>query len=442
MAKLSYANQQFLLKPETTYGVEAGTAGADYRRMNAMRIDPQDTFEVDAFMASGQTAPSIGILNDEFAQGDIEGRADYNSILYPLASLFGAPSTVVTVAGQVFTHTFSYDAVSPFAPQSYSLNYGQRGAGNADRILGWIFNGLGLSGGRGGFDLSSSGFGRKMDEGVTLGVLGTNEVQTVTISGAPTGGTFTLTFGGQTTAAIAFDATAGAVQTALRALSSIGADNVTVGGGPGPGTPYVVTFVGQMGGQNVALMTSAHAFTGGTAPTIAVAETTAGVPVANGDVTPVPVSPLHGSIFLDSTAAALGTTRLLDIYSVDLSIGERLGRARPINALLTSDGVVEVADQEHTAELQFGVDPIERARYAKIRGGAKEFARVQFEGEQISGNPNTYRIRFDLCLLWTEAGASEDTDSVLTRSWTGRIARDSTWGYAARIEVVNALSAL
>lgn len=442
MTKLSYANQQFLLKPETAYGVEAGAAGTDFRRMNAMRIDPQDTFEVDAFLASGQTAPSMGILNDEFAEGDVEGRADYNSILYPLASLFGAPSTVVTVAGEVFTHTFAYDAVNPFAPQSYSLSHGQRGAGNADLILGWIFNGLGLSGGRGGFDLSSSGFGKAMTEAVTLGVLGTNEVQTVTISGSPTGGTFTLTYGGQTTAAIAYNATASAAQTALQALSTIGADNVTVGGGPGPGTPYTVTFVGRLGGQNVALMTAAHAFTGGTTPAIAVAETTAGVPLPNGDVSPVPVSPLHGSIFLDPTAAALGATRLLDVYSIDLAFGERLARARPINALLTSDGVVEVADQEHTAELQFGVDPIERARFAKIRAGVKEFARVQFEGGAIGANPNTYRIRFDLCLLWTESGASEDTDSVLTRAWTGRIARDATWGYAARIEVVNALSAL
>lgn len=436
MAKLSYANQQFLLKPETTYGVEAGTAGADYRRMNALRIDPQDTFEVDVFTPSGATAPTIGILNDEFAEGDVEGRADYNSIIYILASLFGAPVTTTLVASEVFQHVFNYDGTTPLVPQSYSLSYGQHGAGNADRILGFLFNGLGLSGGRDGFDLSSSGWGKAMTEGVSLGVLGTNEVQTVGV-GAASAGTFTLSFGGQVTSGIAYNATAAAVQTALEALSTIGAGNVTV---TGTAPTWVVTFVGTLGGQNVALLViNGTGLTGGT-PTVT--ETTPGVPLANGDVEPVPVSPLHGSLFLDPTAAALGTTRMLDIYSMDISIGERMARARPINALLTSDGVVEVADQEHTVQLQFGVDAIERARYAKIRAGAKEFVRSLFEGGAIGANPQLFTLQTDLCLLWTESGSSEDTDSVLTRSWSGRISKDSTWGRAARITVTNSLSGL
>src|SRR5262245_46081762 len=79
--------------------------------------------------------------------------------------------------------------------------------------------------------------------GTILGELvGTNEVQTVTITGSPTGGTFTLTFGGQTTAPIAYNATAVQVQAALEALSTIGFPNVRVTGGPGPGTAFSVTF--------------------------------------------------------------------------------------------------------------------------------------------------------------------------------------------------------
>jgi hypothetical protein len=61
---------------------------------------------------------------------------------------------------------------------------------------------------------------------------------TVTIGGTPTGGTFTLTFGGQTTAGIAYNAATSAVQSALVALSSIGAGNAVVTGSVGA---YVVT---------------------------------------------------------------------------------------------------------------------------------------------------------------------------------------------------------
>jgi hypothetical protein len=66
---------------------------------------------------------------------------------------------------------------------------------------------------------------------------GTSEAQTVTITGSPTGGTFTLTFGGQTTAGIAYNAVASAVQSALVALTSIGTGNVTVTGWPRPRHP-------------------------------------------------------------------------------------------------------------------------------------------------------------------------------------------------------------
>src|SRR5262249_33917430 len=50
----------------------------------------------------------------------------------------------------------------------------------------------------------------------------TDENQTVRVNGAPTGGTFTLTFSGQTTAPIAFNATAAQIASALAALSTIG----------------------------------------------------------------------------------------------------------------------------------------------------------------------------------------------------------------------------
>lgn len=105
-----------------------------------------------------------------------------------------------------------------------------------------------------------------------------NEVQTVTITGTPTGGSFTLTYAGQTTAGIAYNANAAAVQSALEALSNLAPGDVVVGGGPGPGTPYTVTFGGSLAATDVALMTASGAsLTGGTSPAVGVATTTPGV---------------------------------------------------------------------------------------------------------------------------------------------------------------------
>ncbi|WP_327260029.1 MULTISPECIES: hypothetical protein [unclassified Streptomyces] len=105
----------------------------------------------------------------------------------------------------------------------------------------------------------------------------TSEVQTVTVTGAPTGGTYTLTFSGQTTAAIPFNATAAQVKTALENLSNINAGDLTVTGGPHPGTAMAVTFGGQFMGNDVAAMTaSGTGLTGGTTPGVTIATATAG----------------------------------------------------------------------------------------------------------------------------------------------------------------------
>jgi hypothetical protein len=114
-----------------------------------------------------------------------------------------------------------------------------------------------------------------VDAGYTgAGPLGaaTPEAQTVTITGTPTGGHFRLHHAGEQTGTIAHNANAGAVQTALLALPNLGAGDVTVTGGPGPDTPYVVTFDASLG--DVPQMTATHTFSGGTAPTVAVTTTT------------------------------------------------------------------------------------------------------------------------------------------------------------------------
>lgn len=108
----------------------------------------------------------------------------------------------------------------------------------------------------------------------------TNEVQSFDLStGAPpTGGTFTLTFDGATTAAIAYNAAAAAVQAALEALPNIGAGGVVCAGGPLPATQVTVTFSGaQVQGRNVAALTANLAgLTGGT-PVFDWSTTTPGV---------------------------------------------------------------------------------------------------------------------------------------------------------------------
>lgn len=116
---------------------------------------------------------------------------------------------------------------------------------------------------------------------------GSNELQTLTITGTPTGGTFTLTFTyfdpvdgqvkTQTTAPIVYNAAASAVDTALEALTQIGAGQITAAGGPLPGAAVTITFTGTLANRPIrALTVNTSALTGGT-PAGAVVRTTPGV---------------------------------------------------------------------------------------------------------------------------------------------------------------------
>ena len=86
-----------------------------------------------------------------------------------------------------------------------------------------------------------------------------NEVQQIFRTGV-TPLTFTVSFGGQITAAIDSDADAATLQAALEALSTIGADNVSVtltldGTAPDP-QAWEVEFIGTLGGTNVGLLST------------------------------------------------------------------------------------------------------------------------------------------------------------------------------------------
>lgn len=88
-----------------------------------------------------------------------------------------------------------------------------------------------------------------------------NDVEQVQEAPNTTGGTFTLTFGGDTTAALAYNASAATVQAALQGLASIGGGNATVT--VYESGIYAVTFAGSLGGALQPLLTGTPSLTGG-----------------------------------------------------------------------------------------------------------------------------------------------------------------------------------
>lgn len=99
-----------------------------------------------------------------------------------------------------------------------------------------------------------------------------SERQTITLTGEPTGGVFTLTFGAQETDELPWDATAAEVQAALEALSTIGAGNIVCAGTDLPAGSVACTFAGDLANADVGAITGADELTGGTDPGVSIAQ--------------------------------------------------------------------------------------------------------------------------------------------------------------------------
>lgn len=160
-----------------------------------------------------------------------------------------------------------------------------------------------------------------------------NTKQIINILGVPTGGTFTLTFSGQTTSAIAYNATAGTVQTALVALSNLAPGDVTVTGNNGG--PYTLIFAGAYDGISAPEIEGDPALlTGGEDEQITVAKEDEGVPALNRTLTQKGirgttvkvVNPNSGQVYVEGT----------DYVLTRITVGE--------------DSEVETRDDEYTIQ--------------------------------------------------------------------------------------------
>jgi hypothetical protein len=98
-----------------------------------------------------------------------------------------------------------------------------------------------------------------------------DEVQSLAFTGTATAGTYTITVGNQTTAAIAYNADAAAVELALEALSVVGTGNVVV---TGTLPTYTITFAERLAESKLPLLTVEDAAL--TDATATITRTTAG----------------------------------------------------------------------------------------------------------------------------------------------------------------------
>ncbi len=429
-------------------GLEAplspGTAVPATKKLQSMGIEPSIKVDTKKFRPAGSKFPSLVVPGKEWAAAKVSGLATYTEIVYALASVMG----YVAPAQQGGTAAYLWDFVirnsRPDAPSTFTVEHGtwQR----ARRMTNFLLTAFGLDYSRDAIELSGDAIGRAMTEDIHLS---TNATCTLTAEATPpTTGTFTLTFGGQTTATIQYNATAAAVETALEALSTIGAGNVevtaTVATGAGnlsvANNVYTVEFVNDLAQAPHTLTGTFTSLTPSGSITLAAGVTG----VTPSEIELVPVLPTEVDLYLSRTsqadldaAVAMGSG-----ITYSWNIADRYAPFWPIGTAngLGFKGTVET-EPNVTVKITVAADAEGMAFLADLRDGDTVWMRNEAIGDLIA-DPYYYRLTIDTALKVTNIEDFKDEDGVFAVGYEFTPVYDPVWGKAMEVQVVNKLTAL
>lgn len=169
---------------------------------------------------------------------------------------------------------------------------------------------------------------------------GTNEVQTITPGGTISGGTWTITWGGETTGAIPYNATAAEIQAFLERFAAVRPGDIVVAGGPVSSGAVTLTFQGQYAATNPAQVTVSAASLTGSTPTLTPSTTTAGAVGSNTDSLGRGATAGVYIWELEARNSALGARRRNEAFTFSMDVGydeqEVFGDGLAVNQLSVS----------------------------------------------------------------------------------------------------------
>jgi len=330
----------------------------------------------------------------------------------------GGLSITTTAATKTRRWTFVPANRGADTVKSYTLVKGS--AVGAERIAGALVRTLELTLNRNEAALQASIIGKAIEAGYA--------VQSVRVTGAT--GTFTLSYQGQTTGAIARNAPASAVQTALEALSTIGPGNVSVIGGGGE---YVIAFKGALRDAEHAALTGA-----GTGCTVTVGNAAS---PGGGEVTAVglaPVSPTQVSVYLGNSF--LGMEKLTRLLEVTLQVQERHLPVFTLDDSETSFATTVEGAGDPVARITVVQNSEADLYMQRLRNRTQQWCRIVANGPEIEAGFN-HRLEITFPCKFASAGRG-DSDGAYTGTYELRAIYDEAAGYGLKVVVDTDLASL
>lgn len=423
-----------------------GTAAVASKRLSSLGFDFSPQTESNKYKPKGTKFTTVVSLNKEHSEGELDGQATYDEIIYALAACFG--NKTITPQGSS-GYLWAFEPLSGVEDVIDRLTVQRGDRTSAVRIKDVVIPELTITIGRDdGIVVGGTAIGDAIEVG---DYLDTNETYHLTAdSSPPTAGNFTLTVGANTTANIAHNASPAAVQAALEALASVGTGNVKVTAHPdntGAGTlavadnVYIVEFVVAKGQQAI---TMTGTFTGLTASgSIALSN-----PQDGAAPTRIPQTvalATHTKVYLADahTGPWDNTTKLNRLIEAEFSVSDRF---EPFFTVDSDEGTgaTGMIESEPTWQVTLQVHNNSKADelLTGLRAGQTYYLKFEtIDPNEIESGVNR-RITLLMAVKVYEHGGFSEAESVDAAEFTLEIVDDSTWGHAIQAEVVNTRSAL
>lgn len=414
------------------FGVQAdfATPAASLpRQSNAILLDFNPEHETSSTRLRGDTAHGPSVTHREWCTGSAGGTFDFSEFGFVPAGSIGKWTDEQLVAG-VHRHTVFYRPREARDLQFLSCAYGDEA--NAERYDSVAFPTFNVSG-----DGQSVGFSGQLI-GKALQALagipaGANAVQRFTLAGAPTGGSFKLSFQGKESAAInVAGLNAAAIAAALNGLSTIGAGGVAVTGAG----PYDITFSGgAVAGQEQQLIevTVVAALTGGVTPSLQMAVVATG---GQALMVPVPISAADVRHEIGDVGGAMTAVAMPFDYEV--------GFASMFNPVFASNktlgnSIAKFADSQSdvSATIALEADNVAAGLYNDFKAKTPKVYRLIIEGPQIGATAYNYALMIEIVGQIVDHTPIEDSQGIVARSFKFNAMYNQSLGYAAKVVLIN-----
>lgn len=157
----------------------------------------------------------------------------------------------------------------------------------------------------------------------------------------------------------------------------------------------------------------------------------------------IPIVPKHVNVYVDSTSAGLGTTKMLRLLNWEFGIRNRFAPLWVVDSSQTSYATSIETAIDASVKLKMMADAQGMALLADARSVAKKFIRIEAISDILAGTAFPHKLTIDMCAeVKTYPSAINDQDGVYAIEWELGLVHDSTWGKAFTVALTNTRSAL